>query len=101
MNDNVQNRKRDNPATPVKKKGTVTPASPSRASKQPCLNAFEERLAEVDINKKVDYEPTAATASKDDEPSVLRDKDIAASSPEVTTRCCASYFIDIHRNIVA
>ena len=86
MNDNVRGRKRGNPATPEKKAKPVTPKSPSRASKQPCFNAFEERLAEVDTSKKVDYKPTPATASKDDELGVLCVKDIATNSLEVTTR---------------
>ena len=94
-------RKRATPGTPVKKKGTVTPTSPPRASKQPCLNAFEKRLAEVDTNKKVDFEPTAASASNGDEPSVLRVHDNATSSPEVTARCCASHLFAVHKKIVA
>ena len=101
MNDNVLGRKRNNPATPEKKEKPVTPKSPSCASKQPCLNTYEECLAEVDTNKKVDFEPTAATASNDDEPSVLRAKGIATSSPEVTARCCASHLFAMYQKIVA
>ena len=94
MNDNVQGRKRNNPAAPEKKEKPVTPKSPSRVSKQPCLNTFEERLAEVDTSKKVDFEPIAATASNDDEPSSLRAFDILPTNKYLEIR----YFPGLSRS---
>jgi hypothetical protein len=86
MGDNVERRKRATLGTPTKGKGPGVPSSPSRLSKHQRRGGFEELLAQVDTNNKVDCAPTAAKASNGDEPTVPRAKDIATSSPEVMAR---------------